>query len=43
MKDTSKECRNFKYYKGKHKPRCNGGKPCEACQKKFEEEQRKRG
>jgi len=26
-----KKCKNAKTYKGIHKPRCNGGKGCDAC------------
>ena len=25
------KCRNWKHYKGKHKPRCNGGLGCVKC------------
>lgn len=37
--DLKIKCKNADRYKGKRKPVCNGGNPCETCLKKYEEEQ----
>lgn len=36
-----KECTSFKEYKGILPPKCNGGKGCEACWKKYNDERYK--
>lgn len=30
-----KQCKSFARYKGLRKPTCNGGKPCDACKRKY--------
>ncbi len=34
-----KQCKNFRRYAGLLPPRCNKGRPCLACRKKFAENQ----
>jgi hypothetical protein len=36
------KCKNANKYKGKRKPTCNGGSPCEFCLNKYQEEQGKK-
>lgn len=37
------KCTSADKYKGKREPKCNGGKPCEACKKTYELRQKEDG